>query len=345
MSFDPIGSAKSAFSSISSGVNAVSNAIKPIASIASALNNLSDPSKLASAIRSISIPTGGNSFSDSARSIATLASDNSKDWRVRLTLPGMTDANLNEVYGGSEILQPIRDSDGLVFPYTPTITLSHTATYSEQALTHQNYQFLAYTNSKVSDINVNGEFVVQDWVEARYWLAAVHFLRSVTKMYVGDNAYVGNPPPILKFSAYGDYVFKNVPVVVKSFSVTLNKDCDYISVDLSKSAPGESSNGSTAASNTDKIGANARLLSSFVKAAGATTAGQFIDLASRVANKAKTVSSNGSDSQNMQSVAASHVPTNSTLSVVLTPIYSRTQVRQFNLKQFVTGGYKGRGYI
>jgi hypothetical protein len=66
----------------------------------------------------------------------------------------------------------------------------------------------------------------------------VHFLRSVTKMYTGFQPLpdilfpaTGNPPPILTLNAYGEYVFKNVPVVVKSFSIDLPKDCDYIHAD------------------------------------------------------------------------------------------------------------------
>lgn len=338
MPFDPISAAKGAFGGIAAGVNAVSN-------ITSALSNLSDPSKLASAIRSINLPAGGKNSGATAKSVATMASDTSNDWRVRLTLPGMDSAKLNEVYGAGDILQPIRDSGGLVFPYTPTISINHSATYAEQTLTHQNYQFIAYQNSKVSDISINAEFVVQDWVEAKYWIAAVHFLRSVTKMYAGESPYTGNPPPILKFNAYGDYVFKNVPVVIKTFNVTLNKDCDYISVDVNKPAPGESSGGSNGASKTDKIGANSRLLSGFAKAAGFNSVGKFLDVVSTGANVAKVLSSSSGKSPKSNTVAPSHVPTNSTFQLSLTPVYSRTQVREFNLKTFVTGGYNGQLYL
>jgi hypothetical protein len=38
----------------------------------------------------------------------------------------------------------------------------------------------------------------------------------------------GNPPIILKFNAYGDYVFKDIPVIVKSYSCDLPQDVDYI---------------------------------------------------------------------------------------------------------------------
>jgi hypothetical protein len=341
MSFDPIGAAKSAFGAVASGLNAVS-------SLGNALSS-GNPSKVLSAIRSINLPKGGQAAGGAERAVASFVTDASKDWRARLYLPGMDDGK-NSVFSQGDILKPIKESGGLVFPYTPTITISHNATYTEQALTHQNYQFIAYQNSKVSDIQINGDFFVQDWNEAKYWIAAVHFLRSVTKMYAGKNEYVGNPPPILKFSAYGDYVFKNIPVVVKGFSVTLPKEVDYISVDMNKPGPGETSapgGGGSGGSKLDKIGANARLLSGIATAVGATTAGQVLSFLSNGANVAKSVSggAGGASAIKETAVAPSHVPSQSTFSVTVLPVYSRTQIRQFNLEEFVKGGYKGMGYL
>jgi len=339
MSFDPISSAKSAFGNIAAGANAISN-------LGSAISS-GNPSKVLSAIRSVNLPKGGQS-GGSASANATFVTDTSTDWRAKLTLPGID--KINEVFRKGQILDPIREAGGLIFPYTPTITISHNVSYGEQALTHQNYQFIAYQNSKVSDITINGDFYVQDWSEAQYWISAVHFLRSVTKMYAWDNAYVGNPPPILKFSAYGDYVFKNVPVVVKSFNVTLPKEVDYISVDIMKLGPGNpeytgAKGSSGGGSKTDKIGANARLLSGVASAVGATTVGQVLNFLSNGAKVAKGVSEGGKTVTKELAVAPSHVPTQSQFSVVVTPVYSRTQVRLFNLEEFVKGGYKGQSYL
>jgi hypothetical protein len=360
MAFDPIAGVKSALGvlgNIASGINKVS-------SLGAALTS-GDSGKVLSAIRSINLPKGGDSSGGGAAGAnATFVTDASQDWRARLYLPGMDD-RINEVYSKGQILEPIRESKGLIFPYTPTITISHNVTYGEQSLTHQNYQFIAYQNSKVSDIQINGDFYVQDWNEALYWIAAVHFLRSVTKMYAGENIYVGNPPPILKFSAYGDYVFKNVPVVVKSFSVTLPKEVDYISADIMKQAPGGGGSGGGGGagggggggfggSNLDKIGSNARLLSGIASAVGATTAGQVLNFLSNGASVSKVISGGigggadgggGNTASREALVAPTHVPTQSQFNVTVTPVYSRTQVRQFNLEEFVKGGYKGQGYL
>ena len=54
------------------------------------------------------------------------------------------------------------------------------------------------------------------------------FLRSVTKMFFGQGANAGNPPPICVLDGYGSSVFKNIPVIVKSFSVDFKDDVNYI---------------------------------------------------------------------------------------------------------------------
>jgi hypothetical protein len=41
----------------------------------------------------------------------------------------------------------------------------------------------------------------------------------------------------------------------------------------------------------------------------------------------------------------SYVPVKSDLTVTLMPVYSRQNVRQFSLQQFVNGSYVGKGYI
>ena len=38
----------------------------------------------------------------------------------------------------------------------------------------------------------------------------------------------GNPPIILKFNAYGDYVFKDVPVIIRNYSIDLPSGVEYI---------------------------------------------------------------------------------------------------------------------
>ena len=108
--------------------------------------------------------------------------------------------------------------------------IQHSASYNALSQTHSNYPFQAYQNSQVDQMNIIGEFPVQNFEDAQYWVATVNFLRTVTKMFFGkEQDYKGNPPPILHLSGYGDHMFDKVPVIVQSFNVELRNDHDYIS--------------------------------------------------------------------------------------------------------------------
>jgi hypothetical protein len=128
------------------------------------------------------------------------------------------------------ILKPLVDSGwALVFPFTPQINFTHSAQYNTLDTVHSNYPFLSYEHSRVEQISISADFYCENSYDAAYWMAAVHFLRSVTKMSYGESSSdAGQPPPVIKLDGYGQYVFNNIPVVVKSFSTDLPKDVDYI---------------------------------------------------------------------------------------------------------------------
>jgi hypothetical protein len=171
--------------------------------------------------------------------------DSVTDFRVKLTLPQAS--NLRSTFFTGELLKPLSDTGGIVFPLTPSIILQHQASYNPLAMTHSNYPFYAYQHSEVSSFTVVGDFPVQNYEDARHWVATLHFLRAVTKMFFGSGANQGNPPPILKFNAYGDNVFKNVPVVVTNFSCELTNSVDYISTTQGSTARNNAMNEVSAA--------------------------------------------------------------------------------------------------
>lgn len=146
------------------------------------------------------------------------------DWRVKLSIPS--------TFGAPKILEPLVATNGLVFPYTPTILIQHTANYDALSPTHSNYPFPQYQNSQIEDLVITGDFFCENAKDAQYWTAMVHYLRSVTKMNYGVDGDAGAPPPIVKLTGYGDFVFPNVPVVVRNFTVDLPADVDYIKAQI-----------------------------------------------------------------------------------------------------------------
>lgn len=180
-----------------------------------------DPNLIASQWRSSGIPDGAEANYD----FITVAAQFSepapeKDWRVRISCPLIT--------ASSQVMAPLGATNGMIFPYLPQITISHSANYQQMDIAHMNYPFYAYKNSQVDEIQISGKFTVQNSAEAQYWLAAVHFLRTVTKMFFGTGQYLGNPPPICTLNGYGDFVYKDVSCIIKNFTVTMPNDVDYI---------------------------------------------------------------------------------------------------------------------
>jgi len=203
-------------------------------------------------------------------------------------------------------------------------------------------------------------FYVEDAVQAQYWLAAVHYFRSVTKMYTGDTGQTsGNPPPIVLLNGYGDYVFKNIPVVVKGFSLELPQDVNYIATTAGQNfSPTNSSFVGPIKPNSPSLAQRTMTLAGLAGAVGSAQAAQALALgslaisgiqalkAAKKGNAAGLVSPSalgggGGSSGN------SHVPIKSTMTITLMPIYSRESMRKFNLNTFVSGGYVNNnvGYL
>jgi hypothetical protein len=119
---------------------------------------------------------------------------------------------------------------GIMWPYTPTVSLSNQASYQQNKVVHSNYAFYNYQNSSVGPISVSGKFTAQNEYEAAIILSIQHLLRALTKMKFGDDADAGAPPPVCRLDAYGDFQMKNVPVAVASFKVEMPDSVDYIQV-------------------------------------------------------------------------------------------------------------------
>lgn len=149
------------------------------------------------------------------------------DWRVRISLP---DASSFFYKDGSPLQSILARTNGVIFPYTPSITVTHNARYQEQALTHSNYKSYFYEGSDVAAITIAGDFTVQNWDEGQYLLAAIYFFRSCTKMFVGNDALAGNPPPIVFLDGYGDFYFPHVSGVITTFTHTMPPDVDYVEI-------------------------------------------------------------------------------------------------------------------
>lgn len=275
----------------------------------------------------------GNTAGDIASAVSMFGGDaDPNDWRVRLSLPYWVS------FRNSPVLKPLQDAGGLIFPYTPQINIKSAANYHPEQIVHNNYSVVAYKNSIPAQININAPMNVEDPTQALYWIAATHYLRSVTKMFSGYDPKAGNPPPIIYLNGYGNFVFKNVPVVVTNFECQLQNDCDYISTEVVGNMVSNITNV------TDSLGGLANTIGGAIPSLSGITStiSSIAGGVGQVSNMLGSYNVGGTTSGGL-----AYVPTKSSFSLTLQPVYSRTSIRQFSLDQFVNGGYLSNyfGYI
>jgi len=242
------------------------------------------------------------------------------DWRVRLSLaPKATYLYKNK--GKEGILLPLAATDGVIFPYTPSIQVQYVASYDPTEVTHSNYKFFSYRGSAVDSINITCEFTAQDTKEAEYLLAVIHFFRSVTKMFYGkdQNPKNGTPPPLCYLSGLGTYQFDKHPLAITGFTYSLPTDVDYIRAQSASPPPGVS----TAPSNVPSSNSNS-VSGNRAQAAGLSPGA--------LANPPVF------DSTKAQKNKPTYVPTKISITVTAVPIVTRNDIsNNFSLAEYGTG--------
>jgi hypothetical protein len=242
------------------------------------------------------------------------------DWRVRLSLaPGATYLYKAEPLGATGILAPLAATDGVIFPYTPAISVQYAASYDATELTHSNYKFFTYKGSAVDSISITCDFTAQDTFEANYLLAVIHFFRSVTKMFYGQdqNPKIGTPPPLCYLSGLGAFQFDAHPLAITSFNYTLPTDVDYIRAGATPTPAGVSRAPSNIPINSSSVSGNRAIVAGLIT--GALNA------------PPKFNAPAGSRD-------VTYVPTKMQISIQAVPIVTRNDIsNKFSLTEYATG--------
>ena len=250
------------------------------------------------------------------------------DWRVRLQLANASDYLYNAPDCGP-LLWPLRDTNGVIFPYTPMIDTAYKANYTQYDLTHSNYRGYFYQNSYVDTVNIKATFTAQDTVEANYLLAVIHFFRSVTKMFYGQDAQRGSPPPLVFLSGLGDFQFNKHPCVVSQFNYNLPDDVNYIRAQ------------STLSVNDNLLAARTRQTT--LGNPIASTVQRLASLGQKIFPGAVTAPFAPQGS--LAAGNPTYVPTKMSINLSLLPIQSRSQVsKQFSLRGFANGNLLKGGF-
>lgn len=210
--------------------------------------------------------------------------NDNKESRVRLKIPSgyLTQSlsyilNANDSVINTTKMRTFTEANGIVFPFTPTISQDYKANYSQQSPIHTNYSLYFYKNSAPGPITLGAKFAVQEEADAGYVLTVIHLLRGLVKMKYGVDADAGAPPPVCRLFAYGPFMFDNTPVVVESFRIDFPDTYDYYTSNYW--FPGTA------------------------------------------------------------------VPTLMTLNINLLPVYSRTEMANFSMSEWLNGNLRNKGYL
>jgi hypothetical protein len=270
-----------------------------------------------------------------------------EDWRVRLSLsPGATYLYKDPA---NKLLEPLGDTDGVIFPYTPRINVVYAANYGTTNPAHTNYTIYQYQNSTVDNITVTCEFTAQDTFEARYLLAVIHFFRSLTKMFYGQdqNPKPGTPPPLVYLFGLGEFQFNAHPLALTSFNYDLPNDVDYIRAGELEQSPGVNRSEVADAAGPPKTKSNSfgqivtDIISSRLSSGAArifNAVGLKLTPGGSLAEAGFGIGSNFNPYVAPGTIEPTYVPTKINIQLTFIPIISRYEISQnFSLKDYANG--------
>lgn len=213
-------------STVSSSLSGVSSTLGGITGSASSLVSSSGVSSL----------LGSSTASSIASALGVQSTSASTDFRVRIRPQANAQTQVLGAKGSSNILSILYETNGMFFPYTPTIAWNQAVEYDQLHFVHSNQDYYAYKNTPSTKIDISGKFSLQNQREGEYMIACMHFLRTVSKMYFGASASQagtgGMPPPVLLLSGYGDFMLPDLPVIVMNHSYNLDDSVDYVTISV-----------------------------------------------------------------------------------------------------------------
>ena len=184
-----------------------------------------------------------------------------------------------------------------------------------------------YKHSNVDEIQITADFTAQDTAEANYLLAAIHFFKSATKMFYGQDGNngpkAGTPPPLCYLNGFGKYQFNEHPVLISSFTYNLPNDVDYV--------------------RAGKPNLGAAKSSSFKSQEPPPTGFNLMKFLRQTANNLKNKRGSGKSPsevawKNYSSENATYVPTKMQIQLTLIPVVTRNDIsKNFSLEKYATG--------
>ncbi len=127
-------------------------------------------------------------------------------------------------------LFPTFITSGLLFPFSVGISEQASPKYESVNISQANESFMNFSGKDNVNIGLSGcTWVCDTFENATYALSALHFLRSYSLMDFGRKR-TGRPPSPMWFSAYGNFMYDRIPVLMRNASWNFPADIDYVGI-------------------------------------------------------------------------------------------------------------------
>lgn len=136
--------------------------------------------------------------------------------------------------GGPDLMAPLRATNGVLFPYSPNVTVEQSVEYQPMSMIHTNNDYYGYQRTPSMKLTITGKFTCQNQTEGKYAMAAIHFFRTASKMWFGVKAgqKAGLPPPIMVLNGYGRYMFNNLNCILTQSSFAYADGVDTVPISV-----------------------------------------------------------------------------------------------------------------
>lgn len=229
--------AKAADATIQSGAKTVSDFVN------SGISNFSFASakeKLAEGISKVTNSFGGfGDFKNAATKLPTEVGD-----KLKVLGGGTAQQKLSAAVGAESarenldevIVKLVSTVDGEIvkFVASPRISENRSASYHEISITHHPGSILKYEKTSNRAWSVAARLISRNQSEATQNQRILNTIRGWVMPYYGSGTEaqapnkLGAPPPVLKFSGYGERNIPSIPVVLENYDTSWPNDIDYI---------------------------------------------------------------------------------------------------------------------
>jgi hypothetical protein len=138
----------------------------------------------------------------------------------------------NSIYPTSHPLYPLTQTNGLVFPYTPSISENLGVRYDSTDMTYTNEAIHGYKATDNTRLSLSDcAWTAETFDQAIYTLGVIHFFRSFVLMDYGRKGPgTGKPPSPMWFNAYGDFMYSQIPVLIERVDWSFPQNIDFVGI-------------------------------------------------------------------------------------------------------------------